>query len=364
MEGWEKVILTNQEFAETIHGEMGCIACHGGDGETDDKAQAHTAMRREPIAAEACDQCHDDLLNEAHSLHSTLRGYTTVLEQRASPETMAVIMEEAFGNHCESCHTSCGQCHVSRPTNLGGGLTAGHQFKKIPPMNLTCTGCHGSRIEMEYKGKNEGIPADIHWTQGGMPCFECHTADELHGNLETQPDHRYDGAPSPSCTESNCHANILEEEPEFREHRSQHLENMACQTCHAADYKNCYSCHVQTNEGGTPYFKIEPSVMGLKIGYNPIQSEDRPWKWVTLRHVPIDPDTFSFYGEELLPNFDMRPTWTYATPHNIQRITPQAEKCTNCHKDPDVFLTVDDLLPYEIEANKDVVVDEKDFPEF
>ena len=104
--------------------------------------------------------------------------------------------------------------------------------------------------------------------------------------------------------------------------------------------------------------------MGLKIGYNPIQSEDRPWKWVTLRHVPIDPDTFSFYGEELLPNFDMRPTWTYATPHNIQRITPQAEKCTNCHKDPDVFLTVDDLLPYEIEANKDVVVDEKDFPEF
>ncbi len=23
-------------------------------------------------------------------------------------------------------------------------------------MNLTCTGCHGSRIENEYKGKNEG----------------------------------------------------------------------------------------------------------------------------------------------------------------------------------------------------------------
>jgi thiosulfate/3-mercaptopyruvate sulfurtransferase len=365
LEGWEKVILTDEEFAETIHGEMGCIACHGGDGESDDKEQAHIDMRREPIAAEACNECHDDLHQEADSLHSTLRGYTTVLEQRASAETMPIIMEEAFGNHCESCHTSCGQCHVSRPTNLGGGLTAGHKFKKIPPMNLTCTGCHGSRIEMEYKGKNEGVPADVHWTKGGMPCFECHTADELHGNVEAQPNHRYDGAPTPGCTEANCHANILEdEEPEFKEHRSQHLENMSCQTCHAANYKNCYSCHVQKSEEGTPYFKIEPSEMGFKIGYNPIQSEDRPWKWVTLRHVPIDPDTFAFYGVDLLPNFDALPTWTYATPHNIQRITPQAERCKNCHGNPDVFLTADDLLPYEIEANKDVVVDEADVPEF
>jgi hypothetical protein len=361
LEGWEKVILSNEEFANTIHGEMGCVTCHGGDGTVNDKKKAHVDMRREPIAAEACDQCHTDVHNDAASLHSTLRGYRTVLAQRASAETLPIIMEEAFGNHCESCHTSCGQCHVSRPTNLGGGLTAGHEFKEVPPMNLTCTGCHGSRVDMEYKGKNEGIPADIHWTQGGMPCFECHTADELHGNLEVQPDHRYDGPANPACTD--CHPEVVENEADIRYHRSMHIEKVACQVCHTAEYKNCYSCHVQKSDEGVPYFKIEPSVMGFKIGYNPIQSEERPWKWVTLRHVPIDPDTFEYYGDNLLPNFDNLPTWVYATPHSIQRNTPQTESCNNCHGNPDVFLTKDDLLPYEIEANKGVTVDEEDIPD-
>ncbi len=361
MEGWEKVILSNQEYAESIHGEMGCVTCHSGNGVTDDKDQAHQNMRREPIAAEACDKCHTNTHNDSDSLHSTLRGYTTVLAQRAGSEKFPIIMEEAFGNHCESCHTSCGQCHVSRPTNLGGGLSAGHEFKEIPPMNLTCTGCHGSRVDMEYKGKNEGIPADVHWTQEGMPCFQCHTADEMHGNLDFQQDHRYDGPQTPSCTTAECHADV-NAEGTVEGHDSDHLGTLSCETCHAADYKNCYSCHVQKSAEGLPFFKIEPSVMGLKIGYNPVQSEDRPWKWVTLRHVPIDPDTFAYYGDNLLPNFSTRPTWVYATPHTSQLRAPQAQTCNGCHGNAAVFLTEDDLLPYEIEANKDFVVDKQDIP--
>ncbi len=360
MEGWEKVILSNEEFAETIHGEMGCVTCHGGDGATDDKEEAHVDMRREPISATACGQCHPDIVEtDANSLHSTLGGYKTVLEQRASPETLAVIMEEAFGNHCESCHTSCGQCHVSRPTNLGGGLSAGHEFKKVPPMNLTCTGCHGSRVEMEYKGKNEGIPADVHWTKGGLPCFECHTADEMHANLDFEAEHRYDGPPMPVCTD--CHPEVVED-PEIIHHKKIHAE-VACQVCHVAEYKNCYSCHVQKSEDGVPFFQIEPSVMGVKIGLNPIQSDERPWKWVTVRHAPVDPETFAYYGDNLLPNFDNRPTWVYATPHSIQRNTPQTETCDSCHGNTELFLTADDLLPYEVKANQEVVVDEDEIPE-
>ncbi|GAB4427066.1 MAG: hypothetical protein Kow0031_07000 [Anaerolineae bacterium] len=359
MEGWEKVILSNQEFAETIHGKMGCVTCHNGDGSVDEKEVAHEGMRREPIAAEACDQCHTNAHNDANSLHSTLKGYTHALEQRASDESMAVIMEEAYGNHCEACHTSCGQCHVSRPTNLGGGLTGGHEFKKIPPMNLTCTGCHGSRVENEFKGRNEGIPADVHWTQGGMPCFECHTEDQMHGNVEPAPEHRYDGAPDPPCTQ--CHEEVLEGEGSSQ-HRSVHIENIQCQVCHAADYKNCYSCHVQKSEEGTPFFKIEPSVMSFKIGLNPNITENRPWKWVVVRHAPVDPDTFAYYGDNLLPNFDQRPTWLFATPHTIQRETARTESCGSCHGNEEIFLSEDDLLPYEVEANKDVVVPKDEIP--
>ena len=44
--------------------------------------------------------------------------------------------------------------------------------------------------------------------------------------------------------------------------------------------------------------------MGFKIGLNPKQSEERPWNYVVLRHVPIDPDNFAFYGKDILANFD------------------------------------------------------------
>ncbi len=361
MEGWEKVIITDETFEETIHGQLGCIACHGGNGDTDDKDTAHTGINTEPITEDACDQCHTDLAdNHASSLHEGLEGYYTAIQQRTSEETWPHV-EEAFGNHCESCHTSCGQCHVSRPTNVGGGLSAGHQFKKIPPMNTTCTGCHGSRVNDEYKGGNEGYPADVHWTKAGLACFACHEEAEMHGTMDYKPDHRYDGPVTPGCATADCHADLATADT-VPAHDNTHLETMACQTCHTTDYKNCYSCHVQKSEDDIPYFKIEPSVMDTKIGYNPIQSDERPWKWVILRHVPVDPDTFVYYGENLMPNFDNRPTWEFASPHAIQHVGPQAQTCNDCHGNADVFLTVDDLLPYEIEANRNVVVDKKDIP--
>ncbi len=358
MEGWEKVFISDETFLDSIHGQQGCVNCHGGNGEAEEKEEAHVGVVREPDSIEKCGECHQDItLADANSLHSSLRGYYTILQGRASVETWPQV-QEAFDNHCASCHTSCGQCHVSRPTNLGGGLTNGHQFKKIPPMNLTCTGCHGSRVDMEYKGKNEGIPADVHWTKAGFPCFECHSQQEMHNNIDFEQEHRYDGPGMPACTD--CHPDVADSG--VPEHMPNHLENLACQTCHVADYKNCYSCHVQKSEEGVPFFKIEESVMDVKIGYNPIQSEERPWKWVVLRHAPVDPQSFEYYGEDLLPNFDQRPTWLYATPHNIQRRAPQAETCNSCHGNPDVFLTEDDLLPYEVEANEPVVVKEEDIP--
>jgi thiosulfate/3-mercaptopyruvate sulfurtransferase len=111
-------------------------------------------------------------------------------------------------------------------------------------------------------------------------------------------------------------------------------------------------------EDGVPYYQIEPSVMAFKIGRNPLQSEDRPWEYVPVRHVPVDSESFAYYGEDLLPNFDALPTWKYATPHNIQRNTPQTETCNSCHGNSEVFLTADDVLPEEQGANADVIVEE------
>jgi hypothetical protein len=122
--------------------------------------------------------------------------------------------------------------------------------------------------------------------------------------------------------------------------------------CHSVTYKKCYSCHVQLSDDGAPFVKTEPSQMAFKIGLNPIKSEARPYKYVVVRHVPIDGQTFEYYGTDPLPNFDARPTWTYATPHDIQRKMPQNANCKSCHNNKELHLTEEAVAPDEREANQ------------
>jgi len=354
LEAWKKVFVSDETFVASVHGQMGCITCHGGVSGAQNM-EAHEGVVRDPDSVETCGPCHGKTVTaDQNSLHSELTGYMTALAARSTPDKIPQL-EEMVDNHCAKCHTSCGQCHVSMPTNLGGGLSAGHEFKQVPPMNLTCTGCHGSRINDEYKGKNEGVKADVHWIKGGMPCFDCHTSDEMHGKLG-ETEHRYDGPPTPGCQDEGCHDTVAPGDG-IANHTERHFEAMSCQVCHSASYKSCYSCHVGQQDG-VAFFKIEPSVVGFQIGRNPLQSEDRPWEYVPVRHVPIDAEAFAYYGDDLLPNFNALPTWKYATPHTIQRNTPQTETCDACHGNAEIFLTADDVLPEELEANKDVIVEE------
>jgi len=356
LEAWEKVNIKADKYLDDIHARFGCITCHGGTPETDDKDAAHESLVRDPSEGEACAICHPEIA-KAHkkSLHGTLTGFLTVLKTR-SDDAHWPQLEVAYKAHCTACHASCGQCHVSRPTSTGGGFLSGHRFKKIPNMKLNCTACHGSRVEDEYKGLNEGVPGDVHWLKEGMSCFECHSEDELHGALG-EASHRYDGPPTPGCVNEECHTDVSPDDG-IEQHDEEHLTKLQCEVCHSTDYKHCFNCHVQKDEKGVAFFKSDPSQLMVKIGRNPRKSPERPWEYVLLRHVPVARDTFDYYGQDLLSNFDARPTWVYATPHNTQRVAPQAQSCNNCHGNPEVFLTAADVAPDELEANKDVIVEE------
>jgi hypothetical protein len=111
-----------------------------------------------------------------------------------------------------------------------------------------------------------------------------------------------------------------------------------------------------SEETGNPFFRTEGTYLTFMIGRNPLQGEDRPYEFVPLRHVPIAPTSFEYYGENLLPNFDALPTWAYATPHNIQRQTPQNESCEACHGNNEIFLTEDKIAESELVANQGVIV--------
>jgi thiosulfate/3-mercaptopyruvate sulfurtransferase len=291
------------------------------------------------------------------SLHATQSGYWTTIEARSTPEDHPAL-EEMFGNHCASCHTTCGDCHVSQPNSVGGGLIEGHVFNETPSMTRNCTACHGSRVGSEYLGKHEDIKADVHFRQGRMNCVDCHTNAEMHGDYTTPegelPAHRYDSDQLPNC--QDCHATVGASEDEIQMHQM-HGDQLSCQVCHSVSYTSCDGCHVAVSEEtSNPFFRTEGSYLTFLIGQNPLQSEERPFDFVPLRHIPVAATSYEYYGDDLLSNFDALPTWAYATPHNIQLNTPQNESCEACHGNPDIFLTSDKVTPEELTANQGVIV--------
>jgi hypothetical protein len=372
LEPWEKVFVKGPEFLDTVHGHLDCIDCHRGNPFTADKELAHQDLISRPSTQpEAfCGDCHQNVVSvQTQSLHATLQGYWTVLEARSAPEHHEALTE-MFGNHCAKCHTSCGDCHVSQPHEVGGGLLQGHVFQRTPPMTRTCTACHGSRVGNEYLGKNEGLRADVHFRQGRMSCVSCHTGDQLHGRPEncsnchkSPPEaamppraHRYDGVQIPSC--ESCHVNVTTAQ-DGNEMHTVHGADLSCQVCHSLPYTSCDSCHVAISERtGNPYFVTDATYLTFFIGRNPTPSYQRPYRFVPVRHIPASPDAYQYYGADLLPNFDALPTWAYATPHNIQRQTPQAESCNACHGNAAIFLTADKVQEEERNANRAVIVNQ------
>lgn len=370
LEPWEKVLINGDIYPDTVHGQVACVDCHNGES-SPDKAVAHTDLisnpSEDPVAA--CGDCHPDVVSlTAHNLHSNLQGYWTVLDARTAPEDHETITE-MFGNHCNTCHATCGECHVSQPNLVGGGLIDGHVFQETPSMTRNCTACHGSRVGNEYLGKHEGLRPDVHFRQGRMTCIACHTGNEMHGQQDeceschlapetlgkAPANHRYDGVQNPRCETCHIPAALAKDDIEMHQ---QHAGDLSCQVCHSIAYTSCDGCHVAISEKtGNPYYATDGSYLNFIIGKNPRKSYDRPYDFVTLRHVPLATDSFIYYGDNLLPNYSALPTWVYATPHNIQRETPQTESCNACHGNADLFLTQDKVAPVELEANLGVIVD-------
>jgi len=353
----EKIWVDSTLAEDENHGELGCHECHGGNPNDPNWKTAHEGVVKDPTypdASKTCGACHDGIAeNYTKSLHVSLSPFKKMIDKRASSDkAIHEKVNAAREGHCSSCHSSCGQCHISRPNAVEGGLLEGHLFQKRPPMQTVCTACHGSRIENEYFGKNKGIPPDVH-KEKYFKCNKCHTADEMHGD-GSDPANRYDVKNAPKCL--NCHKEIYDSKSANPKNHWIHKDQVSCQVCHSMPYKNCFSCHVGKDKEGVGYFKTKPSTIDFKVGLNPLRSERRPEKFVTLRHVPVDHGTFDFYVKNGLANFDALPNWKFATPHNIRRKTPQNEACNNCHGNSELFLVGNAVDPKEKQANKDVIV--------
>ena len=358
LEPLEKV-LVSKDFLSTPHGEIDCVTCHGGDSSSTDKATAHAGFDPLPSVnnpQKACGDCHEEIVATAKdSLHATLSTFPMVLKSRANMEKWGQV-NEARKNHCASCHTSCGGCHVSRPQFAQKGFIKGHLFhKRSDPINQ-CTACHGSRVGSEFYGQRGR--GDVHAAKAAMDCVACHKAKEMHAAAPKDLKSRYDLKEMERCTD--CHQDL--QYGSVRDHAI-HIGKVQCQVCHSQTYVNCYSCHVGKDSEGMAFFQNQREVETLKIGFNyDPKAPGAGYRFMLVRHVPSDPEMFDFYGKDGFTNFGNVPTWKRASPHNIQRRTWQAANCNHCHGNRALFLSSSDLLDYEKQANKKVVVPDSKLP--
>jgi thiosulfate/3-mercaptopyruvate sulfurtransferase len=358
MERWEKV-LVKPEFFNDVHGRISCVVCHGGNPKETDFKLAHEGVVRDfthPDASRACGACHGEIVELTKtSLHYTLYPKRRMVQIRGSkePEIAARLME-GYERHCGVCHASCASCHVSRPPGAGGGFVAGHLFREPDSLNQ-CMACHGRKTNELLAALGTTLP-DVHFAERGMTCTDCHGA-ELHGDGKVY-ETRFDVPELVSCLD--CHPEVKADN--IPAHQI-HLGRLSCQVCHAQPYMNCYTCHVGVDELGFPTKVVERAWETFEIGLNPMVSERRPYRFVTVRHIPASPDLFAYLVEDGFPweEFSTVPTWKMATPHNIRRITPQNRTCASCHLDRELFLTAEDMPIPDVrwlEMNREMIVPE------
>ena len=361
------------DFKKSKHYSIGCVGCHNGVGNTDDKKVAHSgtflAHPTKDSAGQKCKSCHEaDVNNYQNSIHQMGWGQKRKvcvrmgLKDATEFDKLPTAVKEGYDFNCGQCHaSSCGDCHVNRPKAQGGGLMNGHAFTEKPDMVNTCVGCHTSRGGHAYMGVASGTVPDVHLTKAGFKCMDCHKKDEMHGSGK-MVEQRYSYDKLPKCID--CHPNLENKNP----YHSMHYTTFSCYTCHSQAYNNCGSCHVHGDGARIP------SYQDFKIGMNPIPDSKPGLKYSLLRRAPMAPDSWSKYGIAVMPNFDAYPVYNYTSPHNIQRWTARTKvesgkPCSDaCHivKNGDViknkqwYLFESDLqLDYEKSSSKSVTVDGK-----
>ena len=394
LEPWEKVYIklgtaNTFEELEPVHGKIGCAGCHRGadnlsakdDSEDELLAimeQAHEGLVADPSAnaEERCGWtwCHHDITKRnATSIHTEQWGMKHAVALRAGYsdfESCPSTLQDGFEGECSHCHTSCGQCHISRPHSVDGGLLNKHVFQRTPSMTNNCTACHGSRVGNDYLGKLEGNQPDAHFSRLGYHCVDCHQED-FHGDGETGYTSRYEVAGLPNCYES-CHSDADSSNNWHLTHVNQDdpAMELSCYVCHSQTYTSCNACHTNGEWKSGGGYSEYPE---FRIGHNP----GLAWtdaKWILVRHIPVVADTYAPWGWSTLSQYDSEETWRYTSPHNIQRITARTspaagEPCYSaCHvtgaqaeNNANLYLWESFLIndyPAEVDANQDVIVDD------
>ena len=282
--------LIEPESVQTKHGSLGCVACHRGDGEAEDKEMAHAGLVLDITEEEPqmCVICHHDL-PEKIGEDELLIPHELVEYKISHGEESTLFCSDCHGRvgHgfdpvsggvactmmvCVDCHTeqgSCKGCHqASEPGVEMTGCDVCHQGPHDVADYLTCSCCHVS-MESWSEIDSSSHPVELQGAHGELHCFQCHSFPDFRGLHYVCADCHQSGHPGwggEDCIE--CHdpaATWNDVVSEWDQHveiwdmyRGDHRD-VECRGCHFNDFAeldpSCDSCHSLPEDHDASYTK-------------------------------------------------------------------------------------------------------------
>jgi hypothetical protein len=266
------------ESIYTPHGSLGCVACHGGEGEAEDKEEGHQGLIADISQAqpEQCVICHRGLPDQLPG-DELLIPHQLVEDKIVHGEPGTLFCSDCHGGvgHgfdpvsgetacsmmvCVGCHAEqepCMACHQGGETESQmSGCDTCHEGPHDVAAYLTCPCCHTSMETWEVIDQSSH-PVELPGKHGETQCFECHQWPDFQGLNYICTDCHESGHTDwgdEDCTQ--CHdpgatwdivASMWDKHVEHWDmYKGDHLK-VQCQGCHFETYTgldpSCGSCH-------------------------------------------------------------------------------------------------------------------------
>jgi hypothetical protein len=286
---------------------------------------------------------------------------------RGDNTTLKPDVHMAGGMDCSACHSG-GEMH-------GSGAGPGMDRYGISG-RTQCRDCHQpSNATFHSQAHLDALSCQVCHSQAYKNCYGCHTQEAASGagfftNNASDPTRTLRRVP-PAWSATTTYAAGVYVTHEAVEYRALLGAGNVGKVPGAAGSETFWVAANAPVPAGD-------ALITFRVGHNP-QFGVVPGapKYAVLRHVPVDADTFTYTEQgtavpNLLPNVTAKPTWKYATPHNIQlrtKITTDPDGtgpktvCANCHSaDYANFWLTDSVVnsfgwagAWEAEANATVV---------
>jgi hypothetical protein len=270
-------VLIEAESIITPHGRLGCMTCHGGEGQASDKATAHEGLVADMSAQDPkkCVICHNELPDEFPNDRLRL-PHGEIIRRIQSGEPCDV--------HCSDCHggvghgfdpvsgemfcsmTVCLDCHQERQLEVQmADCDACHLGPHDVAVSLTCNDCHTS-TEV-WANVDLGIhPVKLPGKHGETACFHCHQYPDFKGlnnlctDCHTSGHEEWGNGDCADCHDPGGTWEMVAESwdghaEHWDQYKGEHLK-VSCAGCHFDGYggldPSCTSCHkVPENHEGT-----------------------------------------------------------------------------------------------------------------